>query len=177
MIPPVPIAPREIVDEYRELTTEEIEQYVKPHYEASGNSLPDPRYATFVGIIRDGVVLASLGVQVKLHAQPLILSEGHANLLPRLVSLAEETILRKSGPQWVYLFAPAGKLTQLAQSMGMQLEPWCVLSKLVAPELPEKPPIELLNHENESVKFNVVATDLAKTYAEATGAEPPETIQ
>lgn len=167
MIPPVPIAPVHPVEEARELTVEEIRQYVEPHYLASGNNLPDPRCSTFVGILRDGVVLASLGIQAKLHAQPLIISEGHGGLLPRLVRLAEETILAKSGPQWVYLFAPAGKLSQLAQSMGMQLEPWVVLSKLIQPEPPEKLAIELLSHEDEQVRFNVTVTDLEHAYAES----------
>jgi len=136
LIPP-PIS-ESLTDDIRELTPEEIAKYVKPGYDATGNTLPDPRYSTFVGVIKAGRVVASIGLQIKLHAQPLQIEDGYANVLPLLIRRTEEIILSRSGPQWVYLFTPAGKLTQLASHFGMQLEPWCVLSKLVAPEIPSK---------------------------------------
>ena len=131
-------------DDVRELTPEEIKKYVEPGYLATNNSLPDPRTSTFVGVIREGRVVASLGLQVKLHAQPLQIEDGYASVLPALVRGAEDLILKRTGPQWVYLFAPAGKLAQIASCFGMQLEPWVVMSKLVMPEAPAKQPIELV---------------------------------
>jgi len=131
MLPP-PITPTQPEgDCERELTPEEIQQYVKPGYDATNNPLPDPAISTFVGVIRGGRVVASIGLQLKLHAQPLQIEDGHANVLPALVKAAERIILQRTGPQWVYLFSPAGRLAQIASAMGMQLEPWCVMSKLV----------------------------------------------
>lgn len=146
----LPLPGQEPQDAVRELTPEEVQSYVRPHYEATGNTLPVDGTCVFMGIIRGGQIVGALGLQVKLHAQPLILEPGHGNALPALVKGAEEYILRKCGPQWVYLFAPAGKLSQLAQSMGMQLEPWCVLSKLVQPKLPPKSPVDLMSFPPDS---------------------------
>ena len=134
--------PKDVENTERELTREEVEKYVKPGFDATGNPLPDPSISTFVGVIRGGKVVASLCLQVKLHAQPLQIEEGWGSVLPALVKAAEEIIITRCGAQWVYLFCPAGRLSQLAQTMGLQLEPWCVLSKLVAPEIPVKMSIE-----------------------------------
>lgn len=141
MLPP-PAQSVSVTDCERELTAEEIQSFVAPQYAATGNSLPDPANSTFIGVIRGGEVVAALGLQLKLHAQPLMISDGHSAVLPLLVKTAESIILSRIGPQWVYLFCPAGRLSQIAQSMGMQLEPWCVLSKLVAPEMPAKISVE-----------------------------------
>src|ERR1017187_536323 len=122
----------------RELTPEEIQQYVKPGYDAANNALPDPAVSTFVGVIRGGRVVASLGIQLKLHAEPLQIESGHSSVLPLLVKYAERLILQRTGPQYVYLFAPAGRVAQMAQAMGLVLEPWCVLSKLVTPPEPSR---------------------------------------
>jgi len=125
--------------EFRSLRPEEIEPICGPDYAASGNPLPDPRYSTFLGAFNtDGSCVAYLCLQIKLHAQPLVIRDGWARVLPGLVAAAEAHILSTAGPQWVYLFAPAGKLSALAQSLGMQMEPWVVLSKLVQPPIPEK---------------------------------------
>lgn len=136
-IQPLPV-PIETKDEIRVLTADELERYVYPQYDASGNPRPDKSTSTFVGVLRGGRVVAFLGLQVKLHAQPLFIEDGYQSILPSLVDAAERIILAKCGPQWVYLFTPAGKLTQLAAHFGMQLEPWCVMSKLVAPAVPPK---------------------------------------
>ncbi len=132
---------------YRALTPDEIQANVFPDYAASGNSLPDPGISTFIGAIQGSKVIAYLCLQVKLHAQPLVIRPGHQAVLGSLVRAAEDHILRTAGPTWVYLFTPAGKLTQLAQSMGMQLEPWCVMSKLVQPEPPPRAVFEVIAHE------------------------------
>jgi hypothetical protein len=131
MLPPpnITVQPEENCE--RELTAEEIQRYVKPGYDATNNPLPDPSISTFVGVFRGGKVVASIGLQLKLHAQPLQIEEGHAGVLPVLVAAAERIILQRTGPQWVYLFAPAGRLSQMASALGLQLEPWVVMSKLV----------------------------------------------
>lgn len=131
MLPPPTIPTTPEGDCERELTAEEIQQYVKPGYDATNNPLPDPAISTFVGVFRGGRVVASIGLQLKLHAQPLQIEDGHASVLPVLVAAAERIILQRTGPQWVYLFSPAGRLAQIAQHMGLALEPWVVMSKLV----------------------------------------------
>ena len=140
---------------YRELTPEEIKS-VEPIFTATGNPLPDPGISTFVGAIENGKVIGFLVLQVKLHAEPMWIEQGHSEVFSSLVATAERTILKKTGPQYVYLFAPAGRISQLAQSMGMQLEPFCVLSKLVMPEAPSRPVIDLLptseDRSSESVQ-------------------------
>ena len=130
-------------DGVRELTPEEIYAFVKPRYDVAGETLPNLSTSTFVGVVRNGKVIAALGLQVKLHAEPLIIEPGQASVLPSLITETEKVILSKCGPQWVYLFAPAGKISQLAASCGMQLEPWCVYSRLVVPETPAKPLVDL----------------------------------
>lgn len=126
----------------RVLTPEEIET-VKPIFESKGVGLPNPANSVFVGMVEDGKVIAFLVLQIKLHAEPMWIAEGRSNLFKTLVAEAEKYILQQSGPQWVYLFAPAGRISQLAQSMGMQLEPWNVLSKLIVHEVPEKSIVDL----------------------------------
>lgn len=141
MIPMLP--PTEQLDEIRVMTPEEVaaEESV---FAAQGASLPDTRYATFIGVFRGGKRVAFLVLQIKLHAEPLLIEEGHSAVLGPLVSFAERYILEKCGPQWVYLFAPAGRTAQLAQAMGMQLEPYVILSKLVQAETPSKGVTELV---------------------------------
>ncbi len=127
----------------RPLTPDEIALHVLPDYAASGNPLPDPAISTFIGLF-EGNRVSYLCLQVKLHAQPLVLRPGHEQFLRTLVHAAESHILSTVGPTWVYLFTPAGKLAQMAQTMGMQLEPWVVMSKLITPEPPQRPAFELI---------------------------------
>lgn len=121
--------------EIRELTPEEI-QSVKYVFDAVNQPIPVP--STFIGAVENGKVLGFLVLQVKAHAEPMWIEPGHSELFKPIVAEAEKTILKKCGPTWIYLFAPAGRVSQLAQSMGMQLEPWNVLSKLIMPEAPAK---------------------------------------
>lgn len=136
-------------DGYRELTTSEIKS-VESVFTDTGNPLPDPAISTFIGCVKDGKVVGFLVLQVKLHAEPMWIEEGHSDVFTGIVRAAEKTIIGRAGPQWVYLFAPAGRVSQLAQHMGMQLEPWCVLSKLVQPDVPNKPMVELPSMVSES---------------------------
>ncbi len=136
--PPVPAN-----DGIRILAPEEIAT-LKPVFEAAHAPLPDPALSQFIGAVKNGKVVGFIVLQVKLHAEPVWVEEGHSEVFMPLVAKAEKVILERTGPQWVYLFAPAGKVTRLAQTMGMQLEPWCVLSKLVAPTSPVKQSIDAL---------------------------------
>ena len=129
---------------FRMLTPDEIQAHVLPDYERSGNPLPAPSDSTFIGALESDQVVAYLCLQVKLHAQPLVIRPGHSDILKSLIRAAESHILSTIGPTWVYLFTPAGRLSQIASTMGMQLEPWCVMSKLVAPEPPERPAFEIV---------------------------------
>lgn len=140
MLPPSTPTSR---DGIRELLPDEIES-VRHLFEARGAALPDPQISTFVGAVRDGKVVGFLVLQARLHAQPMWIEDGQSGLFQAIVSAAERVIVGKAGPQWVYLFAPAGRVSQLAQTAGMQLEPWVVLSKLVQPQSPAEPIADLM---------------------------------
>jgi hypothetical protein len=123
--------------EIRELTLDERD-LIKPVFQVQNTEMPDPRYSTILGVIRKGKIVGFGVLQLKLHAEPVYLEDGESGQFIPLVSAMEKTALQKCGPCWVYLFAPAGRVTKLAQTMGLQLEPWCVLSKLVTPEAPPR---------------------------------------
>jgi hypothetical protein len=129
-------------DGIRLLTPEEIKS-VEPIFLERGVSLPASNTSVFVGAVKDGKVVAFLVIQLMLHAEPMWIEPGHSNLFLPLVKEAEKTILQRCGPAWVYLFAPAGKVSQLAATSGMQQEPYCVYSKLVMPEAPGRPAFDL----------------------------------
>jgi hypothetical protein len=137
--------------EFRVLTPEEISS-IAHVFADQGASLPDPTVSQFVGAVEDGKVVGFLVLQLRLHAEPMWIESKHSQVFTKLVAEAEKIILRQAGPQWVYLFAPAGRTAQLAQSMGMQLEPWVVLSKLVMPNIPDNPVFNLLDVETEGVQ-------------------------
>lgn len=148
-LPPIS-RPPDLVEE-RVLTAEEIQKFIKPIYDEGGFQLPDPATSVFVGVVEGGEVLAFLGLQVMLHAEPLWIKDGKASYLTSLVHSAERVILERAGPQWVYLFAPAGKIARLAEHLGMRLEPWCVYSKLVLPSTPVKPMTTLVDEDAQPV--------------------------
>lgn len=135
---------------FRELTTEEIAS-LRPVFLEAKAEMPDPAVSTFVGAVEDGKVIGFLVLQAKLHAEPMWIEPGRSEIFKPLVAATEEVILRKTGPQWVYLFSPAGRVSQLAQSMGMQLEPWCVMTKLVQPPAPSRPVLDLNNPEPDAM--------------------------
>jgi hypothetical protein len=129
--------------EYRPLNPAEIES-VRHVFESANSPMPQEGYSTFIGALQDNKVIGFIVLQLKLHAEPMWIEQGHSEVFQPIVKAAEKHILRTCGPQWTYLFAPAGRISQLAQTMGMQIEPWVVLSKLVMPEIPTKPHIDLL---------------------------------
>lgn len=116
--------------EYRELTPDEVTSLI-PIFQGQDAVFPRPEYSRFVGAVEGGKVIAFIVLQIQLHAEPMWIEDGKSYVFKSLIAEAERTILRTSGPQLVYLFAPAGRVAQMAASMGMQLEPWVVLSKLV----------------------------------------------
>lgn len=118
----------------RELTADEVQSQIRPLFESNGARLPDPAISTFIGAVRDGKVVGFLCLQAVLHAEPMWIADGESAIFSRIVSEAERSILAKCGPQNVFLFAPAGRISQLAQLCGMAVEPWVVLSKFVKPD-------------------------------------------
>ncbi len=133
--------PLSIGPEIRELTLDEI-QTLAPDFEPYG--LPDPRTSMAVGIVRDGKVLGYQFTKLMVHVQPTKLDDSLAHLFSALCRKTEEVILQKSGPTWVYVFAKPGRMAALCESRGMEVEPWVVMSKLVKPDLPTRPVMEML---------------------------------
>ena len=125
-------------DGVRELTPDEIKS-VEHIFKAAGYGLPDPAVSSFVGAVRDGKVLGFIVLQAKLHCEPMWIEQGHSDLFQPIVDKAEQVVLSRCGPVWAYLFAPAGKVARLAETQGFQLEPFVVMSKLIAPEMPSRP--------------------------------------
>lgn len=144
MIEPIkPIAPeaKSTGPEIRELTPEEI-QTLAPDFGEHG--LPDPATSTAVGIIENGQIVGYQFLQLKLHVQPTKLLDGHSHMFTQLCRKSEEIILAKVGPVWAYVFATPGRMAALAESRGCTVEPWVVLSKLIAPRIPAAPVLEML---------------------------------
>jgi len=169
LLPPPSGAPAEL--EVRELTLAEIAT-TESVFKEAGASLPDPATSTFIGAIEGGKVVGFLVLQLRLHAEPMWIEPGKSQLFTQLVHAAEEAILRRAGPQYVYTFCPAGRVSQLAQSMGMQMEPWVVMSKLVMPEVPAKPALNL--------ELPVDPAEPEPSFRDFSGEEPApeqETIQ
>lgn len=144
--PPVPSEPERLADSKLEdtapaaipsvrLLTEAEIQTLAPVFAEQGAGLPDPATSFFVGSVDgDGVVNAFLVLQLKVHAQPLWIRPGHESVFRNLTSTAEQIVQERTGGNvWIYLFAPAGKLSRMAEVAGMHLEPWNVWSKLVEP--------------------------------------------
>lgn len=147
-LPPVP-GEREI----RELTTDEV-QSVSHVFTENGAVLPDLRQATFIGAVQDGKVLGFIVLQQKLHAEPMWIAPGESLLFAPIIREAERVILKKVGPQWCYLFAPAGRVAQMAASMGMQPEPYVIMSKLIMPEVPGRP-VSFIGNGDEDIPFDL----------------------
>jgi hypothetical protein len=138
----LPPSSKQETKEVRLLTPEEI-QTLAPIFAEAGSTLPNPAVSQIVGCVESGEVTAFLVLELKLHAEPMWIKEGHSHTLPALVKEAESVIITRVGAAWVYLFAPAGRVAQLAQTQGMRVEPFVVLSKLVMPEVPTRTAIDL----------------------------------
>jgi|ERR1041385_162383 hypothetical protein len=117
----------------RQLTVTEINNFVRPEFESRGNALPDLSQAAFFGVMRDGRLTGSfITLQLRLHADPVLLVEGDEAMLGSLVSAVKQHIVNTVGVADVYVFTPPGNTERLAQLFGMQAEPWTVFSKRVS---------------------------------------------
>lgn len=136
-------------DGERELTPEEIKT-LEPIFREKGVGLPNLATGTVYGIVENGEVVAFMVMQLKLHAQPVWVKKGRGSLLSRLIHGMEEFILKRCGPQWVYLFTEAGKMSTIASRFGMATEPWVVHSKLIIPDLPGRIDLEDMSEPDEA---------------------------
>lgn len=116
----------------RELTVEEC-KLLEPIFHAQGVELPDPATSTIIGAIdQDGKVTENFIVgQLRLHTEPLVLQPGCEHLFRPLARALYDKIATSVGTVDVYLFAPDGKVAQMAEVMGMDKEPWAVYSTRV----------------------------------------------
>jgi hypothetical protein len=116
MIEPIqdPLAPTPV--SYQVLTPEEIKR-VKPIFDERKVAMPQG--GIFIGAIENGRVIGFLVLQLKLHAEPMWIAPGKSQIFPSLVATAENYILQNSGPTYVYLFAPEGRVSEMAEAMGM----------------------------------------------------------
>lgn len=128
MIKPVGYVPTG--PEIRELTTEEYLD-LAGDFEKEGGVLPSPQTATAVGIFEGGRMVGYQVLQLRLHVQPTKIDKGYSRWFSALCRKSEEVIQSKIGSAWIYVFAQPGRMAALAESQGMTVEPWVVLSKLL----------------------------------------------
>lgn len=123
----------------RLLTPEETAS-LEPAFKAQGQPLPDPQTSFFVGCVENGVVVGWLCVQLRVHAEPMYLEDGHQAKFNSIVHKAEQIIRERiQGACPVFLFAPNKRIAELAEKAGLELEPWYVLSKTVEQLKPVQP--------------------------------------
>jgi hypothetical protein len=123
-------------DDIRELTPEEIAT-LAPFFTERGVSMPNAGNSIFVGAIRQGRVVAFQCLQLILHCEPVFIEQGFSHLFLPLWQKAEEILLAKCGPQWMYVCAPTERIQKLAESQGFEAKPWVILSKLIKPREPK----------------------------------------
>jgi len=129
-VTPTP-TPRSIAT-VRPLTMEEIDRIVAPEFAARGNQLPDPAQSIFFGVVRDGHPTGSfITLQLRLHADPVLLVEGDQAALGMLVQAVKQHVVQHLEVADVYVFTPPGNTQELARLFDMQPEPWTVFAKRV----------------------------------------------
>lgn len=124
----------------RELTLEERKK-LEPLFADRGVEMPNPATSTIIGAVdrETGEVSNNFIVgQLMLHAEPLHLEPGCGHLFRPLARSLYDKIAEKVGTVDVFLFAPDGKVSQMAESMGMNREPWNVYSTTVYGNAPEQ---------------------------------------
>jgi hypothetical protein len=147
--PPQPSPSSVPIIEFRELAPDEIRS-IEPVFRANNRTLPDPRTSKIIGAIQGSSVLAFVTLETYVHSGTWI-GPGHSQLFPRLASAAGQALLSAAGPQWVYVITSNDRVAELARAIGFLPEPGRVLVKLVAPEIPGKPTLDLLS---EAPKVN-----------------------
>ena len=130
--------PQEPDNEVRELSPEEIKS-LAPHFQERGVPLPDPAFSTFVGAVCDGRVVAFQCLQLRLHAEPMLIEPGYAHLFLPLCRKSEDLILSKCGQQEVLILVEPGRVEELAKAMGMVPQSYIVMTKTV--RYPEPRPL------------------------------------
>lgn len=152
MLPkPEPVQPS--ADGIRVLTSAEVET-LKPVFERAGASLPDSATSIIVGAIKGGVIVGFGVLQLRLHAEPFYVEPGNSEVFSSLVREMENVIITRCGSQYVYICTPPGRVSDLAEAMGMQREPWRVYTKLVQPAAPLKPLVEIPVDLQESLPLS-----------------------
>lgn len=136
----------------RELTVEEC-KLLEPIFHAQGVELPDPATSTIIGAIDEaGKVTENFIVgQLRLHTEPLVLQPGCGHLFRPLARALYDKIATSVGTVDVYLFAPDGKVAQMAEVMGMDKEPWAVYSTRVYGNGPAS--VERINESTRDTKL------------------------
>ncbi len=133
LLPP-PVIDRAPLPEYdvRVLTVEEASR-LAPVFTMRDVEPPDPANSFIVGAVTpEGEVSNNfLVAQIRVHAEPLHLTDGHEHLFRRLARTLEFEIANRIGTCDVFLFAPPGRIESMALAMGMEKEPWCIMSKHV----------------------------------------------
>lgn len=155
--------------EIRVLTDVELKS-LAPRFEAHGGTVPPD--CGGVGIFVNGLLVGFQLVQLRLHVQPTEIDTGYSHLFPALCRATEAAILARFGPQWVYVFTTPGRMAALAESRGMVVEPWVVLSKLVQPEIPTRPTVEFF--ADAPVVPNGVDTSAAALSVDTSPASSPD---
>ncbi len=118
----------------RLLTPEEVES-VAPIFAAKGVPLPAPEHSYFLGTVDSlGNVTSFIVVQLRVHAEPMWIAPGNERIFRHLVRASEEMIATKTAlgtSTEVFVFAPAGKVSRMAEVAGLRAEPWVVYSKTI----------------------------------------------
>lgn len=141
----------------RILTQEEV-QSLAPIFAEHGDVLPDPSTSFFVGSVADGKVVGFIAVQLKIHAEPMWLDSGAEHLFRPLVREVERVIVERCGSAEVYLFAPEGKITRLAEIAGMEKMPFNAMVKNVR-YVPTIQPLVLENDAPDSTQPGQVSSE------------------
>ena len=115
------------------LLTEVERALLKPDFDEAGVEMPDPRTSQILGAIRNGEIVGFQVLQLMLHADPMKIKPGHEDCYLPLIHAAEKLIAERCAPCDVFVFAPPGKITELARHSGMTAEPWTVFSKRILP--------------------------------------------
>lgn len=151
MIEPIRLPrPEKSLDEpeVRELTPEEIKT-IEADFHLAGVSLPDPAVATAFGAIVDGKIVGYIFAQLKMHIEPVKIDKGYSHLFSAIIRKTEEVLYSRCGSIWTYAFVNPGRMAALAESRGMTVEPWCVMSKKIGPR--DLPVVELLDSPLEDM--------------------------
>ncbi len=149
--------------QYRLLTPDEI-LTLKPIFDSQGATLPAGHY---IGAIEGHRIIGFIVLQLKLHAEPMWLERPE--IFKSLVSATEQYILQQNGPTWVFLFAPEGRVADLAEASGMTKETQPIFYKLVTPSVPAKPFADLqpLPFDLQEFKRQFPPEELEKAYQSA----------